>query len=88
MPHKSKDYFELSCSQQQVVFHCCSVPQSCPTLCDPMHCSTPGFPVHHQLMELAQTHVHRVSDAINNLILLSFSSAPAFNISQHWGLFR
>ena len=41
-----------------------SVAQSCPTLCDPMDCSTPGFPVHHQFLELAQTHVHRVSDAI------------------------
>ena len=41
-----------------------SVAQSCPTLCDPMDCSTPGFPVHHQLLELTQTHVHRVSDAI------------------------
>ena len=48
-----------------------SVAQSCPTLCDPMDCSTPGFPVHHQLPELAQTHVHRVGDAIqpNHLIL-------------------
>ena len=46
-----------------------SVTQSCPTLCNPMDCSTPGFPVHHQLLELAQTHVHWVSDAINHLIL-------------------
>ena len=46
-----------------------SVTQSCLTLCNPMDCSTPGFPVHHQLPELAQTHVHRVSDAINHLIL-------------------
>ena len=43
---------------------CCSVSQSCPTLCDPMDCSTPGFPVHHHLPELAQTHVHWVSDPI------------------------
>ena len=48
-----------------------SVAQLCPTLCDPMDCSTPGFPVHHQLPELAQTHVHRVGDAINHLILCS-----------------
>ena len=46
-----------------------SVTQSCPTLCDPMDCSTPGFPVHHQLLELTQTHVHRVSDAIQPFIL-------------------
>ena len=45
------------------------ITQSCPTFCDPMDCSTPGFPVHHQLLGLAQTHVHRVGDAINHLIL-------------------
>ena len=45
-------------------FQFSSVAQLCPTLCDPMDCSTPGFPVHHQLLELAQTHVHCVSDAI------------------------
>ena len=45
-------------------YHFSSVPQLCPTLCDPMDCSTPDFPVHHQLLELAQTHVHRVCDAI------------------------
>jgi len=62
-----------------------SVAQSCPTLCDPMDCSTPGFPVHHQLLEL--THVHRVSDAIQTSHLLS-SPSPAFNLSQHQGLFK
>ena len=46
-----------------------SVAQSCPTLCDPMNCSTPGLPVHHQLPEFTQTHVHRVSDALSHLIL-------------------
>ena len=49
-----------------------SVVQSCPTLCDLMDCSTPGLPVHHQLLELAQTHVHRVNDAIQPSLLLSF----------------
>ena len=48
---------------------CCSVTKSCQTLCDLMDCSMPGFPVHHQLLELAQTHVHQVSDAIQHLIL-------------------
>jgi len=48
-----------------------SVTQSCPTLCDPMDCSTPGFPVHHQLPELAQTHIHQVSDSIQQFNLLS-----------------
>ena len=60
-----------------------SVTQSCLTLCDPMDCSTPGFPVHHQLQELAQTHVHRVSDAIQPSHPLSSPSPPAFNLSQH-----
>ena len=64
-----------------------SVTQSCPTLYHPTHCSTPGFPVHHQLPELAQTHVHRVGDAIQPTHLLS-SPSPAFNLSQHQGLFQ
>ena len=65
-----------------------SVTQSCPTLCDPMDCSTPGFPVHHQLLELAQTYVHRVSDVIQPSHPLSSPSPPAFNLSQHQGLFQ
>ena len=60
-----------------------SVTQSCLTLCDPMDCSTPGFPVHHQLQELAQTHVHLVSDAIQLSHPLLSPSPPAFNLSQH-----
>ena len=63
-----------------------SVAQSCPTLCDPMDC-TPGFPVHHQLPDLTQTHVHRVGDTIQSSHLLS-SPFPAFNLSQHQGLFQ
>ena len=62
-----------------------SVAQSCLTLCDPMGCSTPGFPVHHQLLELAQTHVHPVGDAIQPSHPLSSPSPPAFNLSQHQG---
>ena len=54
--------------------------------CDPMECSAPGFPVHHQLPELAQTHVHHVSDAIQPSHPLSSPSPPAFNLSQHQGL--
>ena len=61
--------------------------QSCPTLCDPTDCSTPGFPVHYQLTELAQTHVHQVGDAIQPSHPLS-SPSPAFNLSQHQGFFR
>ena len=62
-----------------------SVAQSCPTLCNPMDCSTPGFPVHHQLLELAQTHVYRVDDAIQPSHLLSPSS-PALSLIQHQSL--
>ena len=65
-----------------------SVAQSCPTLCDPVDCSTPGFPVHHQLLELAQTHVHWVSDAFQLFHPLSSPSPPAFSLYQHQGLFQ
>ena len=68
-------------------FQFSSVTQSCPTLCNPMDCSTPDIPVHNQLPELAQTHVHRVGDAIQPSHPLS-SPSPAFNLSQHQGLFR
>ena len=65
-----------------------SVTQSCLTLCDPMDCSMPGLPVHHQLLELAQTHVHWVSDAIQPSHPLSSPFPLAFNLSQHRGLFQ
>ena len=65
-----------------------SVTQSCPNLCNPMDYSTPGFPVHHQLPELAQTHDHGVGDAIQPSHPLSSPSPPAFNLSQHQGLFQ
>ena len=65
-----------------------SVPQSCPTLCDPMNHITPGLPVHHQLPEFTQTHVHRVSDAIQPSHPLSSPSPPAPNPSQHQSLFQ
>ena len=64
-----------------------SVAQSCPTLCDPMSRSTPGLPVHHQLQEFTQTHVHQVGDAIQPSHPLS-SPSPAPNPSQHQSLFR
>ena len=64
-----------------------SVAQSCPTLCNPMNCSTPGLLVHHQLPESTQTHVHRVGDAIQPSHPLS-SSSPALNLSQRQGLFK
>ena len=65
-----------------------SVAQSCSTLCDPMNCSTPGLPVHHQLPEVTQTHVHWVSDAIQPSHPLSSPSPPAPNPSQHQSLFQ
>ena len=65
-----------------------SVAQSCPTPCDPMNRSTPGLPVHHQLLEFTQTHVHRVSDAIQPSHPLSSPSPPAPNPSQHQSLFQ
>ena len=69
-----------------VYFCISSVAQSCPNLCDPMNCSTPGLPVHHQLPESTQTHVHWVADAIQPSHPLA--SPPALNLSQHQGLFK
>ena len=65
-----------------------SVAQSCPTLCDPKNSSTPGLPVHHQLPESTQTHVHGIDDAIQPSHPLSSPSPPALNLSQHQGLFK
>ena len=78
------------CSQEEMELSVqfSSVAQSCPTLCDPMNRSTPGLPVHHQLPEFTQTHVHQVSDAIQPSHPLSSPSSPAPNPSQHQGLFQ
>ena len=65
-----------------------SVTQSCPTLCDPMNCSTLGLPVHHQLLESTQTHVHWVSGSIQPSHPLSFPSSLTLNLSQLQGLFQ
>ena len=70
------------------IFQFSSVAQSYPTLCHPVNCSNPGFPVHHQLPKLTQTHAHWVGDAIQPSHPLSSPSPPAFNLSQHQGLFR
>ena len=67
---------------------CCSIAKSCPTLCDPMDCSMPGFPIPHHLPEFAQVHVHWIGDAIQLSHPLSHSSPSAFNLSQHQGLFQ
>ena len=76
----------INMNQPSVQFS--SVAQSCPTLRDPMNRSTPGLPVHHQLPEFTQTHVHRVSDAIEPSHPLSSPSPPAPNPSQHQSLFQ
>ena len=65
-----------------------SVAQSCSAVCEPVDCSTPGLPVHHQLPESTQTHVHGVGDAIQPSHPLSSPSPPAFNHSKHQGLFQ
>ena len=72
--------------QNEVQFS--SVTQSCPTLYNPMNCSTPGLPVHHQLPELTQTHIHQVGDAIQPSHPLSSPSPPAPNCSQHQSFFQ
>ena len=64
---------------------CCSVTKFCLILCDPMDCSTPGFPVHHYLLEFVQTHVRWISDIIQPSHPLSPPSPPALNLSQHRG---
>ena len=66
---------------------CCSVAQLCLALCDPVDCNTPGFHVHHQPPEFSQAYVHWVGDAIQPSYPLLFPSPPAFNLSQHQGLF-
>ena len=71
-----------------VKFQFSSVGQSCLTLCDRMDLSTPGFPVHYQLPELAKTYVHQVGDATQPSHPLSSPSPPAFNLSQHQSLFK
>ena len=80
--HKESDTTE----QLHFHFQFSSVAQLCPTLCDPMNRSTPGLPVHHQLPEFTQTHVHRVGDAIQPPHRLSSPSPAAPNPSQHQGL--
>ena len=80
--------YPLQYSWASLVAKFSSVAQSCPTLCDPMNCSTPGLPIHHQLPEFTQTHVHQVSNAIQPSHPLSFPFPPAPNPSQHQSLFQ
>ena len=98
--HASKDWFQLEkkcvkdvyshptyLTYRQSSIEFSSVAQSCPILWDPMDCSTPGFPVNHQLVGFTQTHVHRVGDATQPSHPMSSPSPPAFSLSQHQGLF-
>ena len=81
-------------SMMEMFYNClaqcgiCIVTLSCLTVCDPMESSIPGFPVHHQLLEFTQTHVHWIGDAIQPSCPLLSHSLPAFNLSQHQGLFQ
>ena len=81
------DITERIARLKEKTVNCWSVAKSCPTLCDPMDCNTPGFPVLHHLLEFAQTHVHQVSDAIQPPHPLLPHSFPALNLSQHQGFF-
>ena len=81
-------YFAKSYISDYKYIQFSSVAQLCLTLCDPMDCSTPGLPVHHQLPEFTETHVHRIGDAVQPPHYLSSPCAPAFNISQHQDLFQ
>ena len=81
--------FHFTSSITLYTFHSIhSVAQSCPTLCNPMDCSMPGLPVHHQLLEFTQTPIYQVSDTIQPFYPLSSPALLAFNLSQHQGLFQ
>ena len=86
--HTERVGSSISFPSYRVPYQIRSVAQSCLTLCDPMNRSTPDLPVHHQLPEFTQTHVQRVSDAIQPSHPLSFPSPPAPNLSQHQSLFQ
>ena len=77
----------LSKMRYESLFCCCSLAKLCLAVCDLMDCSTPGLSVLHYLLELAQTHIHSAGDAIQPPHPLSYTSPPAFNLYQHWGLF-
>ena len=84
----AKDPSKRTDCKSRVPQCCCLVAKSSPALCDPIACSTPGFPVLHCLLEFAQTHVHWVSNAIQPSHPLPYPCPPAFNLFQHQGLFQ
>ena len=81
-PRDRKQKIRIGPEANQQLLFCCSIAKSCPTLCNPMDCSTPGFPVFHYLLEFAQTPVHWVGDVIQPSRPLSPASPPAFYLSQ------
>ena len=85
LPHNTEAYILI---EDITACCCCSVTQSCPTLCNPMDCSKADLPVHHQLPEFTQTHVHWVGDDMQPSHPLLSPSPPTFNLSQHRGLFQ
>ena len=85
---KWRNYGEWLKEQWVMISKFSSVTQSCPTLCDPMDCSMPGLPIHHQLLEFTQTHVHWVGDAIQASHPLLSPSLPTFNLPHNQGLFQ
>ena len=88
-PALTVDFLPLSHQGSCFFLCCCLATKPCLTLCDPVHCNMPGFPVLHHLPELAQTYVHWVDDAIQSSYSLSSPSLPAaLNLSQHQGLFQ
>ena len=89
--NRSRAYISFhfsACTEFYIVDQFSSVPQLCLTFCDPMDCSTPGFPVFYHLPEFTQTHVHQVGDVIQPSHPMSSPSPPAFDLSQHQGLFQ
>ena len=88
LPFSMPSKFLLKTRQDVWTVQFSSVDQSCPALCEPVDCSTPGYPVLHHRLELAHTHVHWVGDAIQPSHPLSSPSPPAFNLSQHQCLFQ
>ena len=91
LPCQSKEEHLVYCLKDCVPVSdelCCSVTQSCPTLCDPMDCSTPALPVPHHLPKFTQVHIHCIGNAIQTSHPLMPSSPFAFNLSQHQGLFQ
>ena len=85
---KWRNYGERLKEQWVMISKFSSVTQSCPTLCGPMDCSMPGLPIHHQLPEFTQTHLHGVGNAIQPSHPLLSPSPPALSLSQHQGLFQ